>query len=132
MEEPKKEPTPLNQNQDSKLCLSCGFPNFPNDVRCMYCNTSLVDDGRLISWLRQTYHVLRWRWDLKQKRGAVNRQSRTFSSLKAVGYFVLGAILSGVGLFLFIAAVNQSSFSNAIISVLLLLYGFFTLKSLLD
>ena len=131
MEEPQKEPTSLNQNQDSKLCLSCGFPNLANDVRCMYCKTNLVNDGSLISWFRQTYYILRWRWDLKQKRKGFSRQSQTFS-LKGTGYFILGATLSGVGLSLFIEAVERNSFSKAIISFLLLLYGFFTLKALID
>ena len=132
MENPQKEPTPLNQTQDSKLCLNCGFPNRLNDVRCLYCDTSLIDDGGLISWLRQTYYVLRWRWDLKQKRERVKHPKSFSPPLKSLGYLVLGAILSGAGLFLFIEAINRSSFSNAIISVLLLLYGFFTLKALIN
>lgn len=132
MRDPKKEQTQLNQSQNNKICLNCGFPNRPVDVRCMYCQTSLVDEDGLISWLKQTYYILRWRWDLKLKREDNRRHGQTFFSLKSLGYFVLGMILSGTGLFMFVEAINRNSFSNAIISILLLIYGFFTLKALND
>jgi hypothetical protein len=67
MEDPKKANITIIGNQDSKLCLNCGFPNRNTDSQCMYCRTSLKEDDGLINWLRQTYYVLRWRWELKQK-----------------------------------------------------------------
>lgn len=128
MDKPKKE-TLLNQNQDSKICLNCGFPNRSTDSNCMYCQTNLVADSGLISWVRQTYYILRWRWQLKQKRETEHKPDR-ISIVKAVGFFLLGAILSGVGLFLFTEAVSNNSFSKGLIAILFLFYGVFTLKSL--
>jgi hypothetical protein len=93
MDKPKKE-TLLNQNPDSKICLNCGFPNRATDSNCMYCQTSLVADSGLISWCRQTYYILRWRWELKQKRATEHKPDR-MPIFKAVGFFLLGAILSG-------------------------------------
>lgn len=133
MDRPKKEPIPLNQRQDFKICLNCGLPNRNTDPRCMYCQASLKEDTGLFSWLRQTYYVLRWKWDLKQKQETFPQASKpvyAMHSLKAVGFFVLGAVLSGVGLYLFIYSVANSSFSNCIISLLFLGYGIFTLKTL--
>ena len=68
MDKPKKEPVTLSQSPDSKLCLNCGFPNRNKDIQCMYCRTSLIEDNGLFNWVRQTYYILRWRWQLKQKR----------------------------------------------------------------
>ena len=128
MDKPKKE-TLLNQNPDSKICLNCGFPNRASDSSCMYCQTSLKSDSGLISWCRQTYYILRWRWQLKQKRETENKPDR-MSVFKAVGFFLVGAILSGVGLFLFTEAVSNNSFSKGLIAILFLFYGVFTLKGL--
>ncbi len=128
MDKPKKE-TLLNQNQDSKICLNCGFPNRATDSNCMYCKTSLIADSGLISWVRQTYYILRWRWELKQKRETEHKPDR-MSIFKAVGFFSLGAILSGVGVFLFTEAVSNNSFSKGLIAILFLFYGMFTLKGL--
>ena len=128
MDKPKKE-TLLNQNPDSKICLNCGFPNRTTDSNCMYCRTSLIADSGLISWCRQTYYILRWRWQLKQKH-KTERQPDRMPIFKAVGFFLLGAILSGVGLFLFSEAVSHGSFSKGLIALLFLFYGVFTLKGL--
>lgn len=128
MDKPKKE-TLLNQNQDSKICLNCGFPNRATDSNCMYCQTSLKADSGLISWFRQTYYILRWRWQLKQKRETQHKSDR-MSIFKAVGFFLMGAILSGVGLFLFTQAVGNNSFSKGMVAILFLFYGVFTLKGL--
>lgn len=128
MDKPKKE-TLLNQNPDSKICLNCGFPNRASDSSCMYCQTSLKSDSGLISWCRQTYYILRWRWQLKQKREIEHKPDR-MSVFKAVGFFLVGAILSGVGLFLFTEAVSNNSFSKGLIAILFLFYGVFTLKAL--
>jgi len=128
MDKPKKE-TLLNQNQDSKICLNCGFPNRATDSHCMYCQTSLVADSGLLSWFRQAYYILRWRWQLKQKRETQHKPDR-MSIFKAVGFFLIGAILSGVGVFLFTEAVSNNSFSKGLIAILFLSYGVFTLKGL--
>ncbi|GJL78004.1 MAG: hypothetical protein NPINA01_09930 [Nitrospinaceae bacterium] len=128
MDEPNKE-TLLNQKPDNKVCLNCGFPNRATDSHCMYCQTSLADEAGLIDWFRQTYFVLRWRWQLKQKREKVSRPDR-MSFFKAIGYFFLGAVLSGVGVILFTEAVSNNSFSKGLIAILFLFYGVFTLKGL--
>lgn len=132
MDEPKNEPLPLNQRQDFKVCLNCGFPNRNSDRHCMYCNTSLELDSGLFSWLRQTYYVLRWRWELKKKGEAVpSEKGRGLAfSFKVLAFLFLGAALSGVGIYLFIYSIEKSSFFNCILSILFLLYGFYTLKTL--
>lgn len=131
MDKPQKEPTPLNQRQDLKVCLSCGYPNRTTDSRCMYCSASLKEGGSLLSWFRHTYYVLRWRWELKQKRENLAKASRPALSLKTAGFFILGALLGFAGMYLFIDAIAEKSFSDGIIALLLLLYGFFTLKTLI-
>ena len=54
-----------------------------------------------------------------------------FLPIALVGYFLLGALLSGAGLYAFSAALDTSSFSKVLIAVLLLLYGGFILKNLI-
>ena len=83
----------------------------------------------MLTWFRQTYYILRWRWQLKQKREKVSRSDR-MSFLKGIGFFLLGAVLSGVGVFLFTEAVSKNSFSKGLIAILFLFYGVFTLKGL--
>ena len=131
MDKPKKEPALLHQKPDSKLCLSCGFPNRDTDTQCMYCQTSLVEDEGLISWIRQTYYILRWRWQLKRKRHKLDQVPQR-SILTSVGYFSLGALLSGAGVYLFTSAVSENSFTSGMIAILFLFYGFFTIKALLS
>ncbi|MFQ5450757.1 MAG: hypothetical protein ACE5E9_09000 [Nitrospinaceae bacterium] len=128
MDKPKKE-TLLNQNPEARLCLNCGFPNRNTDSHCMYCQASLVEDASLFSWIRQTYYILRWRWQLKQRRAHLHREPR-MSFLKGIGFFVLGVFLSGVGLYVFTDAVGSNSFSKGLIAILFLFYGIFTLKAL--
>lgn len=128
MDKPKKE-TLLNQNPDSKICLNCGFPNRVTDSRCMYCQTSLATDSGLISWLRQTFYILRWKWQLKQQR-ETHHKPDSMPIFKAVGFFLMGAILTGLGVFLFTEAVSRNSFSKGLIAILFLFYGVFTLKGL--
>ncbi len=131
MDKPKKE-TLLNQNTDSKLCLNCGFPNRTSDAHCMYCHTSLREDDGILSWIRQTYYILRWRWELKRKQKEKAAKPQGMSVAKSVGYFLVGAALSGVGIFVFTDAVGSHSFTRAIIALLFLFYGFFTLKALFN
>ena len=127
MDKPKKEPTTLKQSQDTKLCLNCGFPNRNTDAQCMYCRTSLIEDSGLFNWFRQTYYILSWRWQLKQKRDNLESQTPVYRSF---GFFVLGVVLSGVGIFVFTSAMSQNSFSSGLIALLLIGYGVVTLKTL--
>jgi hypothetical protein len=131
MEDPKKEPIAISRNQDSKLCLNCGFPNRNTDSKCMYCRTSLTEDAGLINWLRQTYYVLRWRWQLKQKREGIEKPIFKTPFYRKAGYLFLGLVLSGSGIFVFTSAVGQNSFTSGLIALLLMGYGVFTLKNLL-
>ena len=131
MEDPKKEPIAISRNQDSKLCLNCGFPNRNTDSKCMYCRTSLTEDAGLINWLRQTYYVLRWRWQLKQKREGIEKPISKTPFYRTAGYLFLGLVLSGAGIFVFTSAVGQNSFTSGLIALLLMGYGVFTLKNLL-
>jgi hypothetical protein len=129
MDKPKKEPIALRHKQEQKLCLNCGFPNRPSDMRCMYCSASVAEDKGLIAWLRHTYYVLRWRWQLKNKRENLDIQPRR-KVFSFIGYFLIGLVLTLVGAYFFITSLAESSFSSGIIAALLLLYGFFTFKSL--
>ena len=132
MEDPKKEPIAISVNQDSKLCLNCGFPNRNSDSQCMYCRTSLKEDDGLINWLRQTYYVLRWRSELNQKREVFEKPKPKTPFYRTAGYFFLGLVLSGAGIFVFTSAVGQNSFSSSLMALFLVGYGIFTLKSLIS
>ena len=130
MAKPKKEPTSLYRKLDNRLCLNCGFPNRESDRHCMYCKTSLLEEVGLIPWIRQTYYILCWRWQLKQRREAIDGFPRTYLPLlRLLGYFVVGLVLSASGLYLFSTALNENSFSSGLIAALFLCYGVFTLKS---
>ncbi len=129
MDKPKKEPIALRHRQDHKLCLNCGFPNRPSDTHCMFCHASIVEDQGLLSWLRQTYYVLRWRLQLKQKRENLdhNAQKKLF---RFFGYFLIGLMLTLAGGYFFYTSLADHSIFNGLIATLLLLYGFVTFKSL--
>ena len=127
MDKPKKEPITLNHSADSKLCLNCGFPNRNTDTQCMYCQTSLIEDEGLFNWFRQTYYILRWRWELRQKRENLENNTPIYRSF---GFFVIGIILSGAGIFVFTSAISRNSFSSGLVAILLIGYGVMTLKSL--
>ena len=129
MENQKKESILIHESQNYRLCLNCGFPNRSTDKKCQYCRVSIEQDSSLRSWIRQTYYVLRWRWQLNQQRDNLNRTPRAVF-LKALGYFMIGAVLSGLGIYIFTLSVAQNSFTNGLIAVLFLLYGVFTLKTL--
>lgn len=129
MDKPKKEPIALRNRQEQRLCLNCGFPNRPSDTHCMYCHASVVEDKGLVSWFRQTYYVLRWRLQLKQKRENFDNQPQK-KILRFAGYFMIGLILSLAGAYFAFTSLADNSFTNGLIAVLLLLYGFFTFKSL--
>ena len=131
MDAPKKEPALIRNKPEVKLCLNCGFPNRESDKSCMYCKTSMLEEPGLIPWIRQTYYILRWRRQLKQRRENVGGTSGSnLPPLNLLGYFIIGAILCGAGLYLFASAIAENSFSSGLIAVLLLFYGIFTLKSL--
>ena len=129
MDKPKKEPITLRHKQEQKLCLNCGFPNRPSDTRCMYCSASVEEDKGLFAWLRHTYYVLRWRWQLKHKRENLDHQPRK-KIFSFFGYFMIGLILTLAGAYFFVTSLAESSFTSGLIATLLLLYGFFTFKSL--
>lgn len=131
MDKPKKNPALFHKNLETRLCLNCGFPNRESDKRCMYCKTSMFEEAGLISWVQQTYYILRWRWQLKQRHKEAENISRdNLSTISLLAYFIIGATLSGSGLYLFANAVRENTFSSGLIAVLLLFYGVFTLKSL--
>ena len=132
MDDSKKEPVAISGKQDLKLCLNCGFPNRNADRRCMYCQTSLNEDDGLLNWIRQTYYVLKWRRQLKQKQVKVNRSYSKKPFYRTAGYFFLGLILSGAGIFVFTSAVGQNSFSSSLIAFFLIGYGILTLKNLIS
>ena len=132
MDDSQKEPITLSRNQDLKLCLNCGFPNRNTDSHCMYCRTSLIKDDGLINWIRQTYYILKWRRQLKQKRGQIEKPVSKTPFYRTAGYFLLGLLLSGVGIFVFTSAVSQNSFSSGLIAFFLIGYGILTLKSLVS
>ena len=129
MDKPKKESVILNQSQDGKLCLNCGFPNRNTDSQCMYCRTSLIEDSGLFNWIRQTFYILCWRWQLKQKRDLFESKPSIYRSFS---FFILGMILSVAGIFLFTNALSQDSFSSGLIALLLIGYGVVTLKTLFN
>ena len=127
---PKKEPISLHHKPDTKLCLNCGFPNRASDKLCMYCKTSLFEETGLLSWIRQTYLILRWRWQLKERRDKNNGFFQSYLPiLKISGYFVIGLLLFVAGLYFVSTGLTDSSFSSGLIGMLFLFYGFFTLKS---
>ena len=132
MDDSKKEPTTLRGSQASKLCLNCGFPNRNTDRQCMYCRTSLNEDDGLLNWVRQTYYILRWRWQLKQKRVEIKNSESKTPFYRTAAYFFLGLILSGMGIFVFTSAVGQNSFSSGLIAFFLIGYGVITLKTLIS
>lgn len=130
MDKPKKEPLLITQRQDYRLCLNCGFPNRNSDTHCMYCDAGLVEETGFFSWLKQSYYILRWRWQLKQRRDNRQRGGGHISFWKGTGFFLLGSLLSGVGVYAFTLAVTENSFSNGLIAFLFFFYGFFTIKAL--
>ncbi len=95
----------------------------------MFCHAAVANEKGLMSWFRQTYYVLRWRLQLKQKRENLNHQPRK-KILRFAGYFMIGLVLSLAGAYFAFTSVADNSFTNGLIAVLLLLYGVFTFKSL--
>ena len=131
MSKAKKDSALFHGEVDERLCLNCGFPNRKSDRQCMYCRTSLLEGDGLVSWIRKTYYILRWRWQLKKRRehkgglpGATN-----IMTLKLLGYFIVGFTLSVSGFYLFSEALTDSSFSSGLVACLFLCYGILTLKS---
>ena len=130
MPKPKKDSTLFPGELDDKLCLNCGFPNRKSDRHCMYCKSSLLVEEGLVPWIRETYYILRWRWQLKQRRHRIDSPlESSLSTLKLLGYCIIGLTLSTLGLYLFSEALADSSFSSGLIASLFLYYGVLTLKS---
>ena len=132
MSKPKKDSTLSHSKLNDRLCLNCGFPNRESDRYCMYCKNPLLEEDGLVSWVRKTYYILRWRWQLKQRRDRMDSSSGAhLPILRLLGYFIVGLALSASGLYLFSEALADSSFSSGLIASLFLYYGILTLKSLL-
>ena len=131
MSKPKKDISLFSKDSlNEKLCLNCGFPNRESDSHCIYCKNSFLREGDLISWVKNTYYIFRWRWQVKQRKSRVDSYSESLMpNLKLLGYFFVGVILSISGLYLISDALADSSFSSGIIASLFLFYGIFTLKS---
>jgi hypothetical protein len=129
MPKPKKDSTLFPGELDDKLCLNCGFPNRQSDRYCMYCKSSLLVEEGLVPWIRETYYILRWRWQLKQRRHRIDSPSESYlPTLKLLGYCIIGLTLSTLGFYLFSEALADSSFSSGLIASLFLYYGVLTLK----
>jgi hypothetical protein len=129
MNQPEKESILVHKGENHTLCAKCGFPNRPTDKNCQYCRTNIAQDPGLGSWFKQTFYILRWRWQLNQKRDNLNKNPKSVF-LKSLGYFLIGVVLSGIGIYIFTLSVAQNSFTNGLIAILFLLYGGFTLKTL--
>ena len=131
MSKSKKDPSLFTKDSlNEKLCLNCGFPNRESDSHCIYCKNSFLREGDLISWVKNTYYIFRWRWQVKQRKSRIGSSSESLMpNLKLLGYFFIGVILSISGLYLISDALADSSFSSGIIASLFLFYGIFTLKS---
>ena len=133
MSKPKKDLSLLSKDSlNEKLCLNCGFPNRETDSHCIYCKNSFFREGDFISWVKNTYYIFRWRWQVKQRTSHMDSSSESLiPNLKLLGYFFVGVMFSSSGLYLFSNALAESSFSSGIIASLFLCYGIFTLRSVL-
>ena len=131
MSKPKKDQSLFTTDSlNEKLCLNCGFPNRESDSHCIYCKNSFFREGDFISWVKNTYYVFRWRWQVKQRKSLMDSSFECLmSNLKLLGYIFIGVMLSTSGLYLLSDALAESSFSSGIIASLFLFYGIFTLKS---
>ena len=95
----------------------------------MFCHASVVEDTGFLSWLRHTYYVLRWRWQLKHRRENLDRRPQK-KIFRFLGYFFIGLVLTLAGAYFFYSSLEDHSFSHALIAAFLLLYGFFTFRSI--
>jgi hypothetical protein len=131
MSKPKKGLSSFKKDsRNEKLCLNCGFPNRESDSHCIYCNNAFFREGDFISWVKNTYYIFCWRWEVKQQKSLMESSSKSLiPNLKILGYFFIGVMLSMAGLYLFSDALAESSFSSGIIASLFLCYGIITLKS---
>ena len=131
MSKPKKDQSLFTTDSlNEKLCLNCGFPNRESDSHCIYCKNSFFREGDFISWVKNTYYVFRWRWQVKQRKSLMDSSFECLmSNLKLLGYIFIGVMLSTSGLYLLSDALAESSFSSGIMASLFLFYGIFTLKS---
>ena len=131
MSKAKKDSALFHDEINERLCLNCGFPNRKSDRHCIYCRTNLLEGDGVVSWVRKTYYILRWRWQLKQRRDRMDGLlgATQFFTLKLLGYFIIGFVLSASGVYLFSEALANSSFSSGLVASLFLCYGILTLKS---
>lgn len=109
-----------------KLCPSCGFPNKDTDTKCCYCETPVNQPASLPpgQWVKWFFSHLKWKWKLKRP------SAKGSGTLGAVFTFIAGLALCLAGVAIFTFAIFAKSFSKCILSLVFLLYGFFTLKNL--
>ena len=133
MDEPK-EPLSINNETNMLSCPKCNFPVRSEDTKCMYCKTPLQPTGwKLYYYYFQRYfQQMLWRQRLKRRKSGRGRQNvKSIQYFKYFALFSLGVLLTLGGGYLFIISMLSNDFSNWIISLLFLIYGIYTLKTLL-
>ena len=130
----QKEPLSINNQPNMLSCPKCNFPVRYEDTKCMFCKTSLQPTGwRLYyHYFRRYFQQMLWRQRLKRRKGGRGRQKiQSAKYFKYFAFLCLGAFLTLIGGYLFIVSMLSNNFSNWIISLLFLIYGIYTLKTLL-
>ncbi len=123
----KQFDTSRKDQSNAKLCPSCGFPGKATDSKCLYCQTSMQSPASLPpgEWLKWYFARLQWKWKKKKYlKKAPDTLGKGITTL-------VGFALCIIGGFLLTLSITTSSFSNCIIALFFLLYGVFTLKSVL-
>ena len=78
MSKPKKDLSLLKKDSlNEKLCLNCGFPNRESDSHCIYCKNAFFREGDFISWIKNTYYIFCWRWEVKQRKNRMESSSKS-------------------------------------------------------
>ncbi len=125
MDEQKKSPH-LNNRSDLRSCHNCGFPLRSDDKVCMFCRAQLqpTEEGYLHLIFRY-FQQFQWGLRLNRKTGL-----RFIPYLKYFAFLGVGILLTLVGGYMFYISTLTKSFSNCMISLLFLLPGIYTLKTL--
>lgn len=129
----QKEPLSINNQSNMLSCPKCNFPVRSDDTKCMYCKTSLKPTGwRLYYYYFSRYfQQMLWRQRLKKRKSGRGKQKiKSAEFLKYIAFLGLGVFLTLVGGYLFIVSMLSNNFSNWIISLLFLVYGIYTLKTI--
>lgn len=123
----QKKPLSLNNRTDTLSCPNCNFPIRSNDKVCMFCHTPLHSTSwGLYHYFIRYFQHLRWRWRLKRR-----KSSKSIQYFKYFAFLGLGFVLTLAGGYLFFVSMFSNDFSDWIISLFLLFYGIYTLKTLL-